>query len=74
MDHRMKIKAYINGEQVAAFGDETVARMFTIAFSKRCPTKTIELVGKSGMIGQYTAGVSSAEFKPHHDSCFLIAA
>lgn len=69
-DHRMAVKGYINGEQVASFFDESIARMFAIALTKNT-TRTIELVNKSGMIGQYTAGKSTPEFKARHDAWVL---
>jgi hypothetical protein len=66
-DHRMTIKAYINGEQVASFIDETVARIFAIHFTKKM-TRIVELTNKSGMIGQYQNGLSTAEFQLHHNA------
>lgn len=71
-DHRMTIKAYINGEQVASFVNETMARIFAASFTKRS-VKTVELVNKSGIIGQYTDGKSTSEFKAHHDAWSLSA-
>ncbi len=67
MDHRMTVKGYISGEQVASFVDESMARMFAIALTKNT-TRTVEIIGKYGMIGQYTAGKSTPEFKSHHDA------
>jgi hypothetical protein len=65
---RMVIKAYYNGERVAAFIDEAWARRFAIRFSLLYGP--IELYHSTGIIGQYEKGLSSYEFRLHHAACF----